>query len=81
VTRDDTPQEATITQTEAIRRAIAALGSGAQVPEILDYVWEHFGMGSGGAALAEAPERDPSSSPEKKAPPRRTKPRDRPSAE
>jgi hypothetical protein len=38
---DSPPQ----TNTEAIRRAIAALGAHAQVPEILEYVHQHFGIG------------------------------------
>jgi hypothetical protein len=38
-------ETAPLTRTEAIRRAIDALGVNAQVPQILDYVWEHFGIG------------------------------------
>jgi len=34
-----------MTRTEAIRRAIDVLGPDAQVPHILDYVWEQFGIG------------------------------------
>src|SRR5262245_54926992 len=34
-----------LSRTEAIRRAIDVLGPEAQVPHILDYVWEHFGIG------------------------------------
>jgi hypothetical protein len=94
VTREHTEQEAAISQTEAIRRAIAALGSSAQVPQILDYIRDHFGMGSGGGAgespdlraeapsataLAEGSERDSPSG--KKPPPRRGKPKDRPAPE
>ena len=37
--------------TEAIRRAIAALGPTAQVPQILDYVREHFGIGGSAGIL------------------------------
>jgi hypothetical protein len=33
-----------ITPTEAIRRAMSALGSGSQVAEILDYIREHYGI-------------------------------------
>ena len=42
-----------LSKTEAIRRAIAALGGNAQVPQILDYVRDHFGIGSGGSAVRE----------------------------
>jgi hypothetical protein len=38
-----------LSKTEAIRQAIAVLGSNAQVPQILDYVRDHFGIGSGGS--------------------------------
>jgi hypothetical protein len=39
--RDQTP----VTRTEAIHQAIVALGPSAPVAEILEYVWEHFGIG------------------------------------
>jgi hypothetical protein len=44
---------ATVSKPEAIRRAIAALGNNAQVPQILDYVREHFGIGTAPAEPAE----------------------------
>jgi hypothetical protein len=47
VTRDHSPQAAAtaaISPTEAICRAMAVLGSNSQVPEILDYIREHFGI-------------------------------------
>ena len=34
-----------LTRTEAIRRAVAALGYRTPVPEILEYVRQHFGIG------------------------------------
>lgn len=44
---------ATVSKPEAIRRAIAALGNNAQVPQILDYVREHFGIGTAPARPGE----------------------------
>jgi hypothetical protein len=41
-------QEGALSQTEAIRRAIRELGGEAEVPEILDYIWKHFGIGARG---------------------------------
>ncbi len=38
-------ESAPVTRTEAILQAIDALGASAPVPKILDYVWEHFGIG------------------------------------
>jgi hypothetical protein len=50
-----------LTRTEAIRRAMEALGDDAKVPEILSYVWEHFGIGVPQTAAespsAEAPQK------------------------
>jgi hypothetical protein len=60
--REQTP----ITRTEAIHRAVVALGGSAPVDEILEYVWEHFGIGvppapaaQTGERLARVPERPP----------------------
>jgi hypothetical protein len=54
VTRDHSEQQsapaadeagtATVSRTEAIRNAIAVLGGGAQVPQILDYLRDHYGI-------------------------------------
>jgi len=76
-----------MTKTEAIRQAIAVLGSQAQVPQILDYVQEHFGIGTQGptaepaAGSPSAPEtaEQPPASPSGKSATRRSKPKDRPS--
>jgi hypothetical protein len=35
-----------LSRTEAIRRAVVALGYRTPVPEILEYVREHFGIGA-----------------------------------
>jgi hypothetical protein len=44
-----------ITRTEAIHQAIVALGASAPVSQILEYVWEHFGIGVPPAASPGSP--------------------------
>jgi hypothetical protein len=39
--------DAPLSTTEALRRALAALGSDAQVHDIIDYAREHFGLDAG----------------------------------
>lgn len=80
------PEAAALTKTEALRRAIAALGYRAPVPEILAYVREHFGIGAAAPApapAAHAPAPAPPAAPEPagedeaKKSPRRGKSKDR----
>lgn len=66
---------AALTKTEALRRAIAALGYRAPVTEILAYVGEHYGIGATSAPTAPPPAPpEPSAADEaKKAPLKRGK--------
>jgi hypothetical protein len=79
--------EAPLSTTEALRRALAALGSDAQVNDIIDYAREHFGLDAqpGPATPAEppalaspAPAADPGRKPQQPQPPRRGKGRGAP---
>lgn len=48
--------EVTLEKTEAIRRAVEALGYDAPVPRILEYMRERFGIGAEGEAAVPAGE-------------------------
>jgi hypothetical protein len=93
VTRDSSKQQAVgvaeragapMSSTEAIRRAVEALGHNAGVPDILDYIRDHFGIDTG-ASPGEEPEpgQAPGQAPEEAEGPqraggKRSKPKDRP---
>jgi hypothetical protein len=71
-------QGAALTKTEALRRAIAALGYRAPVTEILAYVSEHYGIGAPAAVAAAPPAApEPAGDDEAKKSPRRGKSKDR----
>jgi hypothetical protein len=76
--RDSSSPQATaaLTQTEALRQAIAALGYRAPVADILAYVRDHFGIGES-AAVAPAPAPPAASETAKRPAPKRGKNKDR----